>query len=78
MGLLEHLGLVEAAQRAAADRRPCSRCGQQRLPSNLATVPGPFGPELTCSGEGCPEPIGPHPLLRPQPLPVWRRTPEDR
>lgn len=73
MGLLEHLGIVERAQQAAADRRRCSRCGELRNATSLATVPGPFGPELTCAGEGCPEPIGPHPLLRPQPLPTWRR-----
>lgn len=78
MGLLEHLGLVERAQEAAATRRRCTRCGELRLPSNLATVPGPFGPELTCNGEGCREPIGPHPLLRPQPLPVWRRERGER
>ena len=62
MGLLEELGIVERAQAAAATGQPCSRCGDRRQPINLATVPGPWGPERVCR-DGCAEPLGRHPLL---------------
>lgn len=74
MGLLEHLGLIDAA--AARPRGKCVRCGHTHDLANLANVmDAPYGqpaymgtvlPQLVdvlVCAKGCPDPVGVHPAL---------------
>jgi len=69
MGLLDDLGLVDAAK--ARPRGKCSRCAHTHDLANLVPVmdhPVPYTPgdavtTLQVCRLGCPPPIGPHPAL---------------
>lgn len=93
MGLLDDLGLVDAAK--ARPRGRCVRCAHTHDLANLATVvdaPYPYGssdhlagggdalrPALVCR-LGCPAPIGPHPALvirSGQPAWAWSTSCDD-